>query len=679
MKILIVEDTEDSRILLEDELHVQGFEVDSAINGKDALKIAQQSPPDLIISDILMPEMDGFEFCRHVKQDEKLRDIPFIFYTATYTDSRDEQLSLSLGASRFVIKPQEPIKLNAIIQEVLSEKFEGNLQTTQEPDIDACDIERLHAETITRKLDKKVNDLERQKEQLQLITDALPDLISEVDENYCYRYVNKAYENWHQIPRDKIIGKTVKDILGNKGFEIIQPHIDRAFNGEQVTYEARMPFKNGVERYILARYMPYKRNNKKCVFALVSDISERKKEEKEKELIQDQLRKSQKMEAIGFLAGGIAHDFNNILTAILGYTELALYKVEKGDNDKLLDNLKEVNHAGERAKRLISQLLSFCRQTKSKKENTNLKKIIDEAINLLRPTTPATIEIITELGDKPSQIYVDPTQLHQVIMNLCINARYAIEGHGSITIRLGNVTQKDVHCDSCHQTNKGDFIVLEINDTGTGIKPEILEHIFEPFFTTKGLGEGTGMGLAMIHGIVHEHDGHIQIESTYGKGTHFKLFFPLTHITEASKAPAKEVIIDQSAIDKDLNLDKSHHIMVVDDEMAIARFLEELLTENGYKVTIFSDSRDALKQFKKQPDNFDLVIADQTMPLMTGLELTESILKLKADMPAILCSGYSDNINEDTISEAGIKAYFQKPVNTNDLLKKLHQLVSQNA
>jgi len=676
MKILIAEDTEDSRILLEDELHVQGFEVDSAINGKDALKIAQQSPPDLIISDILMPEMDGFEFCRHVKQDEKLRDIPFIFYTATYTDSRDEQFSLSLGASRFVIKPQEPIKLNTIIQEVLSEKFEKDLQPTQEPYIDDCDIERLHAETITRKLNKKVNDLERQKEQLQLITDVLPDLISEIDENYCYHYVNKAYENWYQISRDRIIGKTIKDILGNKAFEIIQPYIDKAFNGEQVTYEAYMPFKNGVERYILVRYMPYKLNSKKRVFALISDISERKKEEKEKELTQDQLRKTQKMEAIGFLAGGIAHDFNNILTAILGYTELALYKVEKGNNDKLLDNLKEVNNAGERAKKLISQLLSFCRQTSTKKENTNLKLIINEAINLLRPTTPSTIEIITEFGDTPSQINVDPTQLHQVIMNLCVNASYAIEGHGSITIRLGESIQKEIICDSCHLTSKGDFIVLEISDTGTGIKAEILEHVFEPFFTTKDLGEGTGMGLAMIHGVMHEHDGHIQIKSTYSKGTSFKLFFPLTQTIEASMAPSTEIINDQPVKDIDTNMHKNHHIMVVDDEMAIARFLEELLNVNGYQVTIFSDSREALKQFKKQPDKFNLLIADQTMPLMTGLELSESILKFRAEMPVILCSGYSDNINEDTISKAGIKAYFQKPVNTNDLLKKLHQLVS---
>ena len=667
MKILVVEDTEDSRILLEDQLAVEGYEVVSAVNGEEGLEKAKQASPDLIISDILMPKMDGFELCRQLKKNPQLKFIPFIFYTATYTDSRDEKLAMSLGASRFVIKPQDPVKLIEIIKDVISRIDE----VSHQPGLNNHALDQMHSDSLMRKLEKKVQQLDTQKEQLRLITDALPVLIAEVDKDYRYLYVNKTYGDWFNLSCDEIVGKRMDEIIGDEAFRIIKPHTDKALKGKNEIFEEHMIFPDAIERDVFVRYISRfnEDGSVRGFITLVSDVSERKKSEEEKEQLREQLYQAQKMESIGHLAGGIAHDFNNILTAIMGYTDLALIESGKGEYQQIDMYLKQVDSAGERAKNLISQLLEFSRQTGGVRSPVDLQLIVSEVIKLLRPSIRTSIKININFSGENAFINADPVQLHQVLMNLCINARDAITDHGQIDVAVNKVHVKEMQCRSCAQKIQGDFIELAVSDTGTGIDSNNIEQIFKPLFTTKEMGRGTGMGLAMVDGIVHKNDGHIVLDSEQGQGTTFRLLFPECSAAEISIEHVTEKPADYT--------DKGHHIMVVDDEMLVARFLEDWLTLNGYRVTVFTESPAALECFKNRPDDFDLIVLDQTMPVMTGLELSSEILKIRSGFPIILCSGFSEKITQKDLAELGMGEYFQKPINTKKLLQKIRDRIEQ--
>ncbi|NOR52403.1 MAG: response regulator, partial [Gammaproteobacteria bacterium] len=373
---------------------------------------------------------------------------------------------------------------------------------------------------------------------------------------------------------------------------------------------------------------------------------------------------------MGHLAGGIAHDFNNILAVILGYTELANGYNSEDKNGKIDGYLKQIKTAGDRATALIAQLQTFGSQTgKEIKSSIDIKSIVEEVNKLIEETFPATILINLELGESIPAIDADPVQLHQVIMNLFVNARDAIEGHGQITVKLEREHMNGALCHSCQQQFDGDFVTLSVSDNGAGIEPSTREHIFEPFYTTKAAGKGTGMGLSIVHGIVHEVDGHIQLESEFGKGTTLSIFFPVSTLTEEL---SEEDRVDKNRCEQE---GICSSVMVVDDEFSIARYLEEMFTMQGYRVSMFTDSRDALQAFQKDPDAYDIVISDQTMPIMTGLEMTRKMLQLRSDLPVILCTGYSDSLTETNVKVAGVKTILHKPIDTTRLLQEMHRLI----
>ena len=671
MKILVVEDTEDSRIMLVDLLEAQGYEVDSAVNGVEALEKSLTAPPDVIVSDILMPEMDGFELCHRLKIDPRLKKIPFIFYTATYTEDSDRDLALSMGATRFIIKPEDPVKLLKIIEEVIADNHETVFAPLSEsPD----ELETKRAEAVSRKLNKKVSELEEQKEQLRIITDAMPALIAEIDQFGHYKYINKAYEKCFHTSCNKIVGNSIRDVVGDEGFKVIQPYMERALKGEEVTFEEYIPDCDGNRHYIQAHYIPRRKKDKTSngFFSFTYDLTDRKLAEEERLKLSEQLRQAQKMESIGHLVGGISHDFNNLLATVLGFVELARMCDIEDKSGRLDGYLENIQMAGKRATDLVAQLMVFTHQTgKSIKSSIDIKPVIKEVIRLIKETFPATISINVELDKSISTIDVDPVQLHQVIMNLCVNARDAIEGHGQITIKLDHEQVSEALCDSCKQDFNGDFVTLSFKDDGAGIEPEHLEHIFESFYTTKEVGKGTGFGLSTVHDIVHEVGGHIQLESEVGKGTTFRMFFPVSTQMEGA--------VDENSDDEDIceNEGDGFHLMVVDDEHSIARYLEELLTMCGYQVTMFTDSQNALEALQKTPDAYDLIISDQTMPIMTGLEMAQKMLQLHPDLPVIICSGYSDSLTETNAKMAGVKAVLYKPIDTNRLLQEICRLVGQ--
>ncbi|MES0327529.1 MAG: nitrate- and nitrite sensing domain-containing protein [Gammaproteobacteria bacterium] len=404
-------------------------------------------------------------------------------------------------------------------------------------------------------------------------------------------------------------------------------------------------------------------------------INEREKFAKKEREYQARALKSQKMESLGHLTGGIAHEFNNILGIILGYTELAMNSNHPEQLQKQHEHLDTVYKAGERAKELVAQMLDFSRsETDSQLQKIQLSDILNESIKRLRPMLPSTIEINTHIDHAIPGVMADHSKIHQIIMSLCINARDAMPGHGQIELGLRTISYENKTCTSCHKKFSGEFVELSVRDTGTGINPDVIDLLFDPFFSTKGMSKSTGMGLAIAHGIMHDHNGHIIVHSELGTGSTFKLLFPQTNKETPVNIENNTTEIIATPAIKTNDKTSELNILIVDDEKYLASFFQDALETYNNKVTTFTDSSLALTHFKENPDSYDLVITDQTMPKITGAELAREILKIRPDLPIILCTGYSENVNEKIAKDIGISAYLKKPLNLNELTTTINQL-----
>lgn len=384
--------------------------------------------------------------------------------------------------------------------------------------------------------------------------------------------------------------------------------------------------------------------------------------------LEAQLRQAQKLEAIGTLAGGIAHDFNNMLSPILGYAELALMSVP--EDGQVRHSLQEIHSAGKRASELVKQILAFSRHSEQEKRLLSLGSIVSECMQLLRGSLPSTISIRLNLDECPS-IMADPTQMHQVIMNLCTNAYHAMrDGGGVLTVGLKSTTVTSERPHPGAELPPGTYVQLSITDTGQGIPGDTIERIFEPYFTTKRVGEGTGLGLATVHGIVRGHRGHVAVSSTTDEGTTFDVFLPAAALPPASpatEAPALELA------------GSLEHILLVDDEPAIVAMMTRGLEIRGYRVTGFTESPAALAAFEAAPKAFDVILTDQTMPAMTGLELARRALAVRPCVPIILTTGYSDSVNESVARRAGIREFLFKPASPKVIAEHLHRILRETS
>ena len=367
--------------------------------------------------------------------------------------------------------------------------------------------------------------------------------------------------------------------------------------------------------------------------------------------LEKQLRHTQKMEAIGTLAGGVAHDFNNVLTPIMGYSEIIRLKMKHdGVEDKAVyDYLEEILKAAKRAKSLVEQVLTFSRSIEKKAVLQYLHPIIKEVLKLMRVTLPSTINIQQHIDENCGRVLIDSVQLHQVMINLCTNASHAMTGkHGVLSVSLKAVPPGP---------DGKEWLELAVSDTGRGIEEELLDRIFEPYFTTKEKTSGTGMGLAMVHGIISRQGGHINVESTVGKGTTFRIFLPV-----ARRDSGLEQVISITDLKGG-----SGNILLVDDEEQVVQVTGEILQSLGYTVIGRTSPKEAMEIFAQAPDKFDLLLTDLTMPELTGLELAEHIKGIRPDLPIILCTGYSDQVSKDAAVEAGIDEYCMKPISMREL------------
>lgn len=378
--------------------------------------------------------------------------------------------------------------------------------------------------------------------------------------------------------------------------------------------------------------------------------------------MEEELRQAHKMESIGTLAGGIAHDFNNILGIILGNTELAMFDIPEWHPARL--NLEEIRTASSRAKDVVRQLLSFARKTKLEKKPTNINPIIEESLKLLRSSIPTSIEIRQNIAKDVDAILADPTQINQVLINICTNAEHSMPDGGIMEVALKNIELDEEIAAKYPELNPGRYVNLVIKDTGHGIAQKVVGRIFDPYFTTKEVGKGTGMGLAVAHGIVKGHNGIILVESELGKGTTFSIYFPVVE---------KEAVAVTETDEKLPTGDE--RILFVDDEESIVILVHQILERLGYKVESTTSPVDALELFRSKPDQFDLVITDMAMPKMTGDTLVKEIHKIKPDIPIILSTGFSERIDEKKAKEIGIAGYIEKPVDSHDYAMKIRKVL----
>jgi CheY-like chemotaxis protein len=569
--ILTVDDDPKNLSVLRDCLVECNYTILVAEDGESAIQRADYARPDLILLDVMMPGIDGYETCRRLKALESTTAIPVIFMTAL-AETGHKVKGLESGAVDYITKPFQREELLARI------------------------ALHLHNRELTRMLLEANETLERRVEER---TEDLSIANRELEDEIAERQVaQEQLQEQAQILEEKI-----------EELQLTQESLQKS---------------------------------------------------------EQRLRQSQKMEAIGTLAGGIAHDFNNILTAIIGYTDMAQRKITT--DVAMIRDLERVQEAGLRAKELVRQILAFSRQGEQERQPVQVAAVIEEVFKLLRATLPTTIEIRQQLDIAPHRgtVLADPTQLHQVLMNLGTNAAHAMRDHGgALSVSLTDIDADASLVALCPDLTPGPYVRLSISDTGHGMDSTVMERIFDPYFTTKKVGEGTGMGLAVVQGIIKSHGGAISVYSEPGHGTAFHIFLPLM-----AGDIRHEPVVEESFAGG------TERILFVDDEPALVELGQELLEALGYSVAALTSSPEALALFRAQPAAFDLLISDVTMPGLTGRELVREILAIRPDIPVIMCSGFTEFVNSGEAREAGISEFLMKPYVTGKMAKVIRKVLA---
>lgn len=913
MRVLIAEDTEDSRVMLERVLASGGYDVTSAENGLEALRLAKKNHPDIIVSDIMMPEMDGFELCRKIKADPALRNIPFVFYTATYTERKDEELAMALGASRFILKPAIPQDILHAIGEVLAEPVTVTSETSPKLPVDNHVLNSMYRHSVGRKLDKKITELEKEREALKkseekfrTIVEAMTDGVSIVDENYNIKYANsvlikqfgafegrKCYEYFNELDeRCSFCGKkgsyTGKKVQWewicakkNKIYDVISvplktsenivavleirrditdrkqseaklkeqlmhremlldslPHPAMLIGKDRVIISSNrtamehgaFPGKRCWEAFADCKFISdeekqhYKEFGSplpktccvfcqadKCLASIGSasdpcieldgktwdmhwvaldeetylhyaiDVTEERKRTAEHERLmsameqaaevviitdvdgiiqyvnpifqqvtgytceeaigrnpsflssgkrndafyremwntlksgrtwtnrlvnkkkdgtlyteeasispvldtsgdiinfvavkrditreirlEEQSRQMQKMEFIGRLAGGVAHDYNNMLGVILGYLEISIEGM--ASSHPLYANLMEIRKAAERSVGVTRQLLAFARKQPFTSEVLNLNETMTGMLNMLHRLIGENIEIISQPGDDLWSVKIDPSQTDQILANLCINARDAIDGVGTITIETKNMVISETYCSENTSFIPGEYVLLTVSDDGCGMSEEIKKNIFEPFFTTKDATKGTGMGLAIVYGIVKQNNGFINVYSEPDQGTAFTIYLPrYTGINE------------KHLQNSDLTYeDKGGHetVLLVEDEAALLKIIRMMLERTGYTVLTASTPDEAFRIVEDCTSRIDLLITDIVLPEMNGKSLADKLMVDRPDLKCLFMSGYTSGaIAHQGLLDEGVY-FIQKPFVLIDLTVMVRKVLN---
>lgn len=535
---------------------------------------------------------------------------------------------------------------------------------------DLLAIERLAALFALFVHRREMEDaLSRSEFEYRSLFDEALDMIHIVDAQKKITRVNPVELKTLGYREEQLVGMSLLDIVHPDYQERTKQNLEHIFlTGESVkNYETALVTQDGVSVNIEVSAVPQlEQGQVVSVRAIMRNITDRKREEREKKNLEVQLRHSQKMEAVGTLAGGIAHDFNNILGPIFGYTELALDVLP--EDNRITSWLQEVLQASHRARELVRQILTISRKADKDVQPLRIQLLIKEALKLLRFSIPSNIEIRQQLAPDCKPVLADPTRIHQIIMNLCTNAYYAMRENGGILeVSLQQVMLRQEELYDKIRLQEGAYLQLTVRDNGTGIPKELLEKIFEPYFTTKSQGEGTGLGLAVVQSIVLDFGGDITVSSVPGQGTVFDVYFPVIQTEEETVLPQEKASLPRG----------DERILVVDDDRDIVLMNQRILEMLGYQVRAWTESLEAFADFQQDPDAVDLVITDMTMPKMTGDELTRRLLALRPELPVLICTGFSELIDEDKARKLGARALLMKPLTKKELAWAVRQVLDQ--
>ena len=517
-----------------------------------------------------------------------------------------------------------------------------------------------------KELANREEALRKSEEKYRELVQNANSIIMRLDIRGRFTFFNEFAEKFFGYSQAEVMGKNVVGTIipptGPSEKEIkslisgIMNHPD-----QYTTHESENLNRSGEQVWIAWTYKGIHNRKGKLseILCIGNDLTERKQ-------LELKLQQSQKIEAIGRLAGGIAHDFNNILSGISGYSQLI--EVNLNHPEKVKRQVTEIRKGAQRAAELVQQILTFSRKTEYQKRPIPISNEVNEALSLLRSSIPSTIEIETQIRSE-SNVLADPTRIHQLIMNLGTNAYQAMRKTGGrITVFLTDIEMSTPNVLKGTQVPVGSYVKLEVSDTGCGMDESTMANAFEPYFTTKQNGKGTGLGLALVQAIVEEHDGFLDVRSTPAIGTDFGIYFPIVkEITDA----------DVPVIEKAISLRGNEKILVVDDEEAIRQVYKEFLEKYGYVVSTCNDGVQALREFKKRPHHFDVIVTDMTMPGMTGEQLALKLLKIRPDIPIILCTGFSEDISSAAAAEIGIRKFVQKPVASQKLIHMIRDIMAR--
>ncbi|MGA1870476.1 MAG: PAS domain S-box protein [bacterium] len=642
-------------------LHLHGFDTPEELLGKNALELIAPFDHEKARDNIMKTLKEG-----------SVRNVEYTLLKKDGTSFFGE-----LNASVVLDSSGKPKAFIGITRDITErKKIEEVLQQAQkelEKQVEHCtaDLEatgkRLQQQIMGRR--RAEDALQESKAQFRRIVDLSPFAISILNALGHYLYINKKFTD--------LFGYTLEDIpTGKEWFNLAFPDTEyrqkaKSFWKSDITKlkqgavkprTFKIRCKDSTFRDVILRPIAMEDDQ---WFLIYEDITERRHAEEEKEQLESHLRQTQKMEAIGTLAGGIAHDFNNILSIILGYTELAIENA--GKKSQAQSPMRGIIKACTRGKDLVRQILTFSSDVDQERKPIKIKPIIEDALGFIRASLPSTIEIRQKIDRDCGVIMANPTQIHQIIINLCSNAYHAMgESGGTLHLQL---TMIDVDSHSkwsdLHLT-EGKYLKLTVTDTGHGIEKADLERIFDPFFTKKPPGKGTGLGLSIVHGIVKSHEGVISVKSELNKGTSFSIYLPCINQVTATKE------LKKSTISKG-----NEHVLFIDDEESIIEATKILLERLNYKVTTLKSSSEALSMFHKTPDKFDIVITDQTMPTMTGIELAGKLMLIRPNIPIILTTGYNEAITKEKAKKIGICECIIKPFLPSDLARAIRRIMDE--
>jgi PAS domain S-box-containing protein len=644
--ILIVDDTPTNLEMLFDFLGDSGFTVLVAEDGESAIARAEYAPPDLILLDVLMPEMDGFETCRRLKANELTKDIPVIFMTAL-SDTVDKVKGLNLGAVDYITKPLQHEEVLARIE--LHLKLRNLTKALQEQNL------HLQAEISERKqAEQKIRE---QAALLDIATDAI--LLRDWDN--IIHYWNQGAEHLYGWQAQEAIAKNANQLLYKpETVSQLQNVYKSLAKSGSWQGELHQITKDGKAIIVASRWtlMRDQDGQPKSILTVNTDITEKK-------LLESQFLRAQRLESVGTLAGGIAHDLNNILTPILTAAQLLQLKYSNID-ERSQQLFKTIEANAKRGAGLVKQVLHFTRGVEGKRTIVQVNHLFSEIKQIVEETFPKSIELSTNIKPDLWAVIGDATNLHQVIMNLVVNARDAMPNGGTLSISAANIfidqQYARMNLDAC----VGPYIAITIADTGIGMPAEILDRIFEPFFTTKDIGKGTGLGLSTVRGIIKGFGGFVNVSSQVSKGTEFKVFLPAV---EAAVTPLSE--------DLELLKGNGELVLVVDDEPKILETTKISLETYNYRVMTARDGIEAIALYAQYQDDISIVLMDMMMPSMDGVTTTRTLQKINSLVKIITVSGLA--ASEKLTGNTAVKAFIAKPYTTKELLQTLHSVLYQES